>query len=66
MHTLDAVVVKAIISRGYNGDISIPKIPPYAVPIVDKSLVVDSTTKLSRHDWKMEQQTVSDIGLIVT
>ena len=34
--------------------------------MVTKSLVVDGTTKLSRHDWKMEQQTDPDIGPIVT
>ena len=57
----------AIISRGYNGDSSIPEIPSHAISMVDKSLVVDMhNMKLSRHDWKMEQQTDPDIGLIVT
>ena len=31
LHTLDAVAVKAILSRGYNGYSSIPEIPPYAI-----------------------------------
>ena len=47
-HTLDAVVVKATISRGYNGDSSIPEIPPYTISAVAKCLMVDSTTKLSK------------------
>ena len=34
LHTLDAVVVTAIISRGYNGDSSIPEIPPYTISAV--------------------------------
>ena len=59
MHTLDAVVLKEIINRVYNGDSSIPEIPPYATSVVAKSLVVDSTIKLSKHDWKMEQQTLA-------
>ena len=46
LHTLDALVVKAIVSRGYNGDSSITEVPPYAISMVAKSLVVDSTTKL--------------------
>ena len=33
--------------------------------MVAKSLVVNGTTKLSRHDWKMEQHTDPDIGLII-
>ena len=66
MHTLDAVVLKAIISREYNGDSSIPKMPQYTISAVAKSLMVDSTTKLSKHDWKMEQQADSDIGPIIT
>ena len=36
LHTLDAVLVKAIISRGYNRDSSIPEIPQHAISIVDK------------------------------
>ena len=28
LHTLDTVVVKTVINRGYNGDSSIPEIPP--------------------------------------
>ena len=66
LHTLDAVVVKAIINRRYNRDSSIPEIPPHAISMVAKSLVVNGTTMLSRHDWKMEQQTDPDIGLIIT
>ena len=66
MHTLDASVVKAIFSRGCNGDSSIPEIPPHAISTVAKILVVDGTLKPSRHDWKMEQQTDPDIGPIVT
>ena len=46
-HTLNAVVVKAIISRGYNGDSSIPEIPPYTISAVANSLMADSTAKLS-------------------
>ena len=34
--------------------------------MIAKSLVVDSTTKLSKQDWKMEQQADSDIGPIIT
>ena len=66
LYTLDAVVVKAIFSRGYNGDSSIPEIPPYTISVVIESLVGDSTTKLSKHDWKMEQQADPDIGPIIT
>ena len=38
LHTLDAVVVKAIISRRYNKDSSIPEIPPYVISMVAKGL----------------------------
>ena len=65
LYTLDAVVVKAIISKGYNGDSSIPEIPPHAISAVTKSLVVHSNTKHSKHHWKMEQQVDSDIGPII-
>ena len=61
-HTLDAVVVKATISRGYNGDSSIPEIYPYTISAVTKCLMVNSATKLSKQDWKMEPQPHSDIG----
>ena len=63
---MDAIVVKAIISRGNNGDSSIPEIPPYTILAVGKRLMVDSTIKLSKQDWKMEQEADSDIGSIVT
>ena len=66
MHTLDTVVVKSIISRGYNGDSSIPKILPHAISVVAKSLVMNNTTKLSKHDWKMEKQADPDTGPIIT
>ena len=64
--TLDTIAVKAIISRGYNGDSSIPEIPPGTMSVIAKGLVVDSTTKLSKHHWKGEQQADSDIGTIIT
>ena len=59
-HTLDAVVVLPIISRGYNGGKSIPETSPYTISAVTESLMVNSTAKLSKQDWKMEQQ--ADIG----
>ena len=64
--TLDTIAVKVIISRGYNVDSSIPEIPPGTISVIAKSLVVDSTTKLSKQDWKREQQADSDIGPIFT
>ena len=66
LHTLDTIAVKAIISRGYNGDSSIPEVPPGKISVIAKSLVVDSTTKLSKQDWKREQQADLDIGPIIT
>ena len=66
LHTLDTIAVKAIISRTYNGERSIPEIPPDTISVIAKGLVVNSTTKLSRQDWKMEQQAGSDIGPIIT
>ena len=48
LHTLDTIAIKAIMSRGYNGDSSIPEIPPGTISVIAKSLVVDSTTKLSK------------------
>ena len=66
LHTLDTVAVKAIISRGYNGDSSIPERPPCTISVVIKCLMVDSTTKLSKQDRKMEQQAYSGIGPIIT
>ena len=38
-----------------------PEIPPHAISVVAKGLVVDGTTRLSKHDWKMEQEANSDI-----
>ena len=55
-------MVQAIINRGYNGDSSIPEVPPDTISII----VVDSTTKLSKQDWKRAQQADSDIGPIIT
>ena len=52
LQTLDVVIVRAIINRGYNGDSSIPKIPPHAISVVTKNLVVDGTMKLSKQDGK--------------
>ena len=46
LHTLDTITVKAVISRGYNGDSSIPEIPPGTISVIAISLVVNSTTKL--------------------
>ena len=66
LHTLDTIAVKAIISRGYNGDSSIPEVPPGTISVIAKSLVVDSTMKLSKQDWKRKQQADSDIGPIIT
>ena len=58
LYTLDAVVIKAITNRGYNGDSSIPEIPQYITSVVAKSLVVDGTTKLSKHDWKWNNRLI--------
>ena len=66
LHTLDTIAVKAVVSRGYSGDSSMPEIPPGTISVTAKSLVVDSTIKLSKQDWKMEQQAHSDVGLIIT
>ena len=66
LHTLDTIAVKAIISRGYSGDSSIPEVPPGTILVIAKILVVDSTTKHSKKDWKREQQADSDIGPIIT
>ena len=59
-------MVKAIINRWYNGDSSIPEVPPDTISVIAKSLVVDSNMKLSKQDWKREQQADSDIGPIIT
>ena len=61
---LGCCIVKVIINRGHNGNSSVPEIPPQAISAVTKNLVVDGTTKLSKHDWKMEQAD-SDTGLII-
>ena len=50
LHTLDTIAVKAIISRRYNGDSSIPEIPPGAILVVAKSFVVNSIMKLFKQD----------------
>ena len=50
LQTLDAVIVKAIISRGCNGYGSVPKISPHVISVVTENLVVDGTMKLSKHD----------------
>ena len=66
LHTLDSIAVKALISRGYNGDSSIHEISPGIISVIAKGLLVNSTMKLSKQDWKMEQQADSDIGSIIT
>ena len=66
LHTLDTTAVKAIISRGYSGDSPIPEIPLVTISFIAKGLVVDSTTKLSKQDWKREQQADLDIGPTIT
>ena len=66
LHTMETIAVKVIIIRGYNGDSSIPQIPPGTISVIAKSPVVDSTMKLPKQDWKREQQADSDIGPIIT
>ena len=63
---MDAVIVKCSNQQGCNGDSSIPKIPPHEISVVPKNLLVNGTTKLSKHDWKMGQQADPDIGWIIT
>ena len=66
LHTLDTTAVKANISKKYNGDSSIPEIPPGTILVIAKCPVVDSTMELSKQDWKMQQQADSDIVPIIT
>ena len=54
--------MKAILNRGCNRDCSIPEIPSHAIPVVVKNLVVDGTTRLSKQDWKKEQQADPNLG----
>ena len=60
LQTVDAVIVKTIIRRSF-----VPEITPHVVSVVTKSLVVDGTTELSKHYWKMVQQADPDIGLVI-
>ena len=62
---LDTIALKAIINRGYNGDSSILEVPSGTISVIPKSLVVDSTTMLSKQDWEREQQADLDIGPII-
>ena len=39
---------------------------PDTISVIAKSLVVDSTTQLSKQDWKKKQHADSDIGPIIT
>ena len=48
LHALDIIAVKALINRAYNGDSSIPEVPQDIISVIAKSLVVDSTSKLSK------------------
>ena len=65
LHTLDTVLVKAIINRGCSGDCSIPKISPHAIPVLVKNFVVDGTMKLSKQDWKKEKQANLNIWPVI-
>ena len=64
LHTLDAVLVKAIINRGCSGYCSIPKIPLHAVPVVVKSLWLmapqRSPNKIGRKSTSWSKHKASD------
>ena len=66
LQTLDVDIVKTIISSGCNRSSSIPEIPPQAISVATKNHVVDSTMKLSKQDWKKEQQASPHIGPVIT
>ena len=65
LHTLDTVLVKAITNGGCSGDCFIPKIPLHVIPVIVKNLVVAGTMKLSKQDWKKEQQANPNIGPVI-
>ena len=61
---MEPLVVKTMIQSKLIADISIPEIYPQ-LKVIQKSLVVNSSPRLTHNDWIKEQSEDSDINIIV-
>ena len=62
--SLEPLIVKAMLQSKLVSDVGIPEMYPQ-LKVIQKSMVVDSSPKLTHNDWIKEQSEDSDINLIV-
>ena len=56
--------MKTLLQSKLVKDVDIPEVSPQ-LKVIQKSLVVDSSTKLTNNDWNREQSEDSDINPII-
>ena len=61
---MEPLIVMTMLQSKLVMDIDIPEMYPQ-LKVIKKSLVVDSSPKLTNNDWVREKSEVSDINLIV-
>ena len=59
----DPLVIKAILSRGKNTDIVIPK--PFETMILVKNIQLAGAPEISNQDWRQEKCSDKDIGPVI-
>ena len=61
---MEPLIVKTMLQSKLVTDVNIPEMDPQ-LKVIQKSMVVDSSPKLTHDDWIQEQSEDSDINLIV-
>ena len=61
---MEPLIVKTMLQSKLVINVDIPEVYPQ-LKIIQKSLVVDSSPKLTNNDWMTEQSEDSDINLII-
>ena len=64
MDHVEPLIVKTMLQSKLESEVGIPDVNPQLTFIL-KSMVVDSSTKLTHDDWFKEQSEDPDIGLLV-
>ena len=64
VHHMEPLVVKTMLQSKLVAKIGIPEMYPQ-LKVIHKSMVVNSSTKLTHNDWIKEQSEDSDINLVV-
>ena len=61
---MEPLIVKTILQSKLTGNVGLPEIYPQ-LNLIQKSMVVDSSPKLTHNDWIKEQSEDSDINHII-